>query len=56
MGNQVISHNWQSFSATASVGLAEFPDHANEYDELIARATEMMEHAIERGGDRVVAV
>jgi two-component system, cell cycle response regulator len=56
IGNQVISHNWQSFSATASVGLAEFPDHANEYDELIARATEMMEHAIERGGDRVVAV
>jgi diguanylate cyclase (GGDEF)-like protein len=55
-GNQAIMHNWQNFSVTSSLGIASFPEHAREYDELIARATEVMEQAIERGGDRVVVV
>jgi diguanylate cyclase (GGDEF)-like protein len=56
VGNQVITYNWQNFSVTASIGLAAFPDHASQYDELIARATEVMELAIERGGDRVLTI
>jgi len=56
VGNQAITHNWQNFSVTTSVGIASFPEHAYEYDELIARATEVMEQAIDRGGDRVILV
>ncbi len=53
---QAISHNWQSFSLTASFGVAAFPEQAKEYDELIACALKAMEHAGTRGGDRVLAV
>jgi diguanylate cyclase (GGDEF)-like protein len=55
IGNQAIVHNWQSFSVTASVGVASFPAHAEEYDQLIARAVEALEFALERGGDRVLS-
>ncbi len=53
---QGITHNWQSFSLTASFGVATYPEQATEYDELIARALEVMEYANTRGGDRVLAV
>ncbi len=53
---QGITHNWQSFSLTASFGVAAYPEQANEYDELIACALGAMEHAATRGGDRVLAV
>jgi diguanylate cyclase (GGDEF)-like protein len=53
---QGITHNWQSFSLTASFGVAAYPAQAAEYDELIACAYEAMEHATNRGGDRVLAV
>lgn len=56
VGNQAITYNWQSFSLTASAGVSAFPEHGNEYDELIARAMEAMGHAITRGGDRVLSV
>ncbi len=56
IGAQAISHNWQSFSLTASFGVAAYPEQAMEYDELIARALEAQEHATARGGDRVLAV
>jgi diguanylate cyclase (GGDEF)-like protein len=56
VGNQAIVHNWQNFSVTASVGVATFPDHAPEYDELIACSMEALETALLRGGDRVVSV
>lgn len=56
IGNQAITHNWQNFSATASVGVANFPAHASEYDELIARAIEALEYAKHRGGDRVLCI
>lgn len=56
IGNQAITHNWQSFSVTASVGVASYPAHAEEYDQLIARSLEALDHASERGGDRVFSV
>ncbi len=51
--SQVFSHNWKNFSITSSIGVATFPDHAPEYDELVARSLEAMECAVDRGGDRV---
>jgi diguanylate cyclase (GGDEF)-like protein len=56
VGNQAISHNWQNFSVTASLGVAAFPIHANAHDKLIARATEALQFASLRGGDRVFCV
>jgi PleD family two-component response regulator len=32
VNSQAINHNGQNFSVTASIGVATFPDHANEYD------------------------
>lgn len=55
IGNQAITHNWQSFSVTASVGVASYPAHAESYEELIGRTTEAVEYALERGGDRVLS-
>lgn len=56
IGNQAIVHNWHNFSVTASVGVATFPEHASEYDLLIACAIEALDTALVRGGDRVVSV
>lgn len=56
LGNQAINHNWQTFSVTASVGVATFPQNGTAYDELIARAWEALDYARARGGDRVFCV
>jgi diguanylate cyclase (GGDEF)-like protein len=56
IAHQAIMYNWQCFSVTASAGVSTFPEHGQECDELIARALEAMEHAIARGGDRVLTV
>jgi diguanylate cyclase (GGDEF)-like protein len=56
IGSQVIMHNRQSFSLKASLGVTCYPEHASQYDILIAKALEAMEHAIERGGDRVLSI
>ncbi len=56
VNSQAINHNGQNFSVTASIGVATFPDHANEYELLIACAIEALETALLRGGDRVVSV
>jgi len=56
VGTQGITHNWHNLKVTASVGLASFPAHAREHDELIARATQALELAIQRGGDRACTV
>lgn len=56
IASQAIVHNWHNFSVTASVGVATFPDHASEYDVLIAEAIEALDTALVRGGDRVVSV
>jgi diguanylate cyclase (GGDEF)-like protein len=52
IGMQAISHNWHNLKVTSSIGIASFPAHAREHDELIARATQALEMAIQRGGDR----
>jgi two-component system, cell cycle response regulator len=56
IGAQAISYNWESFSLTASFGVAAYPEQAEEWDILIARALDAMEHATARGGDRVLAI
>ncbi len=56
VGTQGITHNWHNLKVTASVGLASFPAHAREHDELIARAVQALELAIQRGGDRACTV
>jgi two-component system, cell cycle response regulator len=56
IGAQAISYNWESFSLTASFGVAAYPEQAKEWDELIAHALDAMEHATARGGDRVLAI
>lgn len=56
VGNQAFVHNWHNFSVTASVGVASFPEHASDYDVLIACAIEALDTAFVRGGDRVVSV
>ncbi|MBZ0188382.1 MAG: GGDEF domain-containing protein [Candidatus Obscuribacterales bacterium] len=56
VANQSITHNWHNLKVTASVGLAAFPAHARESDELIEKAIRALELAMQRGGDRVSAV
>lgn len=56
IGAQAISYNWESFSLTGSFGVAVYPDQTDEWDVLIARAVDAMEHAAARGGDRVLAI
>ena len=56
IGTQSITHNWHNLKVTSSVGLASFPAHAREHDELIARATQALELAVQRGGDRACTV
>lgn len=56
VGTQAITHNWNNLKVTASIGLASFPAHAREHDELIARSVQALELAVQRGGDRVCTV
>lgn len=56
IGIQPITHNWNNLKVTASIGLASFPAHAREHDELIARSVQALELAVQRGGDRVCAI
>jgi diguanylate cyclase (GGDEF)-like protein len=56
VGTQAITHNWNNLKVTASIGLASFPAHAREHDELIARSVQALELAVNRGGDRVCAI
>lgn len=56
IATQAITHNWHNLKVTASVGLAAFPAHAREHDELLARSIQALELAIQRGGDRVCSV
>lgn len=56
IGSQAITHNWHNLKVTASVGLAAFPAHAREHDELVARSVQALEMAMQKGGDRVCSV
>lgn len=53
VSSQPITHNWHNLKVSASVGLAAFPAHAREHDELLARSIQALEMAMQRGGDRV---
>jgi diguanylate cyclase (GGDEF)-like protein len=53
---QTISHNWHNLKVTASLGLAAFPAHAREHDELVNKSIQALEMAMQRGGDRVCSV
>ena len=53
VASQVFAYNWENFSITSSFGIATFPNHANDYELLIAHSMEALEIAAERGGDRV---
>ncbi len=50
--SEAINQGWQQINLTASIGVASFPAHAREHDELIARAAQALEFATQRGGDR----
>lgn len=52
--NHEVTHNWNNLKVSASVGVAAFPTHAREHDELIQRTIQAMELAEQRGGDQVV--
>jgi diguanylate cyclase (GGDEF)-like protein len=56
VGTQAITHNWNNLKVTSSIGLASFPAHAREHDELVARSIQALELAVQRGGDRVCTV
>ncbi|HEY9679570.1 MAG TPA: GGDEF domain-containing protein [Drouetiella sp.] len=56
IGTQIVTHNWQNIRCTASVGLAAFPAHAREHDELLQKGLDALELASSRGGDRVCTV
>lgn len=56
VAQQSITHNWHNLQVTASVGLAAFPAHAREHDELIEKGIRALELAMQKGGDRVATV
>jgi diguanylate cyclase (GGDEF)-like protein len=53
---QYVTHNWHNVKVTASVGLASFPAHARDTEELIAKSIQALELAVQRGGDRVCVI
>ena len=52
--NHDITHNWHNLKVATSVGVAAFPTHAREHDELIHRTIQALETAAQRGGNQVV--
>jgi two-component system cell cycle response regulator len=53
MRSQPVMFAMQNFTMTASIGAATFPNHGRKPEEIIARCTQSLQVAIERGGDRV---
>lgn len=51
----VVNNQGQNIYLTASVGVAAFPAHGREKDELIAKASQALDVAVHQGGDRVVS-
>jgi two-component system cell cycle response regulator len=49
-----ITHNWHNLKVTTSIGVAAFPTHAREHDELMSRSVQALELAMQRGGDQVI--
>jgi diguanylate cyclase (GGDEF)-like protein len=54
VANHGITHNWHNLKVTTSVGLAAFPTHARESEELLSRTVQALETAVQKGGDVVV--
>lgn len=49
----VITHNWHNLRISLSFGLAAFPTHGREHDEIINEAIEALKMALRQGGDQV---
>lgn len=56
LGNQVITHNWNFIKITSSLGIATYPTHAYDRDELISIAMQALYVSKSRGGDRVCTI
>jgi diguanylate cyclase (GGDEF)-like protein len=56
LGNQVITLNWDHIKVTASLGIATYPTHAYDRDELLSIAIQALYISKERGGDRVCTI
>ena len=54
VANHDITHNWHNLKVSVSVGVAAFPTHAREHDELLARTVQALELAEQRGGNQVI--
>jgi two-component system, cell cycle response regulator len=53
IASQAVSHNWHNLRITSSIGIAAFPSHAREHEELLNKTIQALELAMQRGGDRV---
>jgi len=56
LGNQVITLNWNFIKVTSSLGIATYPTHAYDRDELISIAMQALYVSKSRGGDRVCTI
>jgi diguanylate cyclase (GGDEF)-like protein len=56
LGNQVITLNWDFIKITGSLGIATYPTHAYDRDELISIAMQALYVSKSRGGDRVCTI
>ena len=56
ISTQVITHNWIHVPITASLGIATYPVHAYDRDELISIAMQALFVSKSRGGDRVCTI
>ncbi len=56
LGNQVITLNWNFIKITSSLGIATYPTHAYDRDELISIAMQALYVSKSRGGDRVCTI
>ncbi len=56
ISTQVITHNWSHVPITASLGIATYPVHAYDRDELISISMQALFVSKSRGGDRVCTI
>lgn len=56
LGNQVITLNWDFIKITGSIGIATYPTHAYDRDELISISMQALYVSKSRGGDRVCTI
>ncbi len=56
LGNQVVTYNWDFIKVTGSLGIATYPTHAYDRDELISISMQALYVSKSRGGDRVCTI